>query len=215
SAQTVLEWFESDAAPWPGVALGFESGHARVWESPWRVAADVEPRHWYQLVLEQSADSLKLFLNGVLTHADGAPVPGAQHFPLGLGASRRGAVTSERLEGAVGAVRLYDEQLTAAQVRSAFLADSARFLPAAAGAPVNAVVLAADSATGSGPPVAPGTASPWRDLSGGGHDGQLEGFAAASDTSGWAGDATTGAPWRLELDGVDDDVRIAPGSIHA
>src|SRR5262249_33292303 len=140
-AQTALEWFESDAAPWPGAALGVESGHVRVWGSPWRIAANVEPRHWYQLVLEQSADSLELFVNGAIAHADGAPVPGAQHFALGLGASRRGGVTAERLEGAVGAVRLYDERLTAAQVRSAFLADSARFLTGVEPSPVSVVVL--------------------------------------------------------------------------
>jgi hypothetical protein len=213
--QTILEWFEADAAPWPGVALGLESGHLRVWGSPWRSAGDVEPLHWYHLVLEQSANSLELYVNGVLAHADDAPVPGAQHSTLDLGASRRGGVVAERMEGAVGAARLYDEMLSASQVRTTFLADSAKFLGTGATAPVTALVLAADSASGSGPPVVPGTASPWRDLSGGAHDGALEGFTAANDTSGWAGDATTGSPWRLELDGVDDDVRIAAGSVAA
>src|SRR5262249_42320090 len=120
---------------------------------------------------------------------------------------------AERFEGAIGVVRLYDEALSGAQVRAAFLADSARFLGSAPEVLADAVVLAADSADGSGPPVVPGVASPWVDVSGGGYHAELVGVPPASDTSGWAGSPAAGSPWRLELDGVNDLVRIAPGAV--
>src|SRR5262249_55138550 len=104
--QTVLEWFAADAAPWLGLALGIDAGHLRAWGSPWRAAADVEPQHWYHVVLEEAPDSLRLYVNGVEAHADGAPLAGAQHSALQLGASQRGGTLAERFEGAVGAVRL-------------------------------------------------------------------------------------------------------------
>ena len=212
-ALTALEWFAADAAPWLGLALGIENGHARVWGSPWRAGAAVEPEHWYHLVMEEASDSLRLYVNGVESFADAAPLPGAQHSPLRLGASRRGGALAERFEGAIGAVRLYDVALDRAQVRSAFLADSVRFLGVPPEVLEDAVVLSADAATGIGPPVVPGSATPWHDVSGSGHDAALEGVTAVSDTSGWAGAPTTGSPWRLEMDGVDDVVSIAAGSV--
>jgi glucose/arabinose dehydrogenase len=214
-AQTVLEWYAADTAPWPGLALGVESGSVRLWGSPWRAAAPVEPHRWYHLVMEQAADSTRLYVDGREAYADPAPLPGAQHSALLLGASGRGGSPADRFEGAIGAVRLYDEALGAASVRTAFLADSARFANAAPEAVAEALVLAADSATGSGPPAVPGVSSPWRDLAGGGDDADLIGFSTASDTSGWAGSPASGSPWRLELDGVDEVVRVAPGAIAA
>lgn len=214
-AQTVLEWFEQDASPWPGLALGVEAGHLRAWGSPWRAAAAVEPGRWYHVIVSQALDSLRVYVDGAVAYADGAPVPGAQRSLLRLGGSSRGGVASERFVGAIGVVRLYDDALGAAQARSAFLADSVRFIPAFADAPASVVVLSADSATGVGPAVSPGAGSPWRDLAGQGHDGTLEAFATVSDSSGWTGGSAGDAPTRLELDGVDDVVSLAPGSIPA
>jgi glucose/arabinose dehydrogenase len=214
-AQTVLEWFDHDSSPWPGLSLGVEAGQLRAWGSPWRPVAPVAPGQWYHVVVSEGLDSLRVFVDGAVAYADGAPVPGAQHSVLRLGASSRGGTVSERFAGAIGAVRLYDDALGQAQARTGFLADSVRFIPPLADAPVRAVVLAADSATGTGPAVTPGAGSPWRDLSGEGHDGVLEAFAAVSDSSGWTGSSASDAPLRLELDGVDDVVTLAPGSIPA
>jgi glucose/arabinose dehydrogenase len=213
--QTVLEWFDHDASPWPGLALGVEAGHLRAWGSPWRVVAPVEPQQWYHVVVSQGLDSLRVFVDGAAAYADGAPVPGAQHSELRLGASSRSGMVSERFAGAIGAVRLYDDALGLAQARTGFLADSARFIPALANAPASVVVLAADSATGTGPAASPGAASPWHDVSGEGHDGVLEDFATVSDSSGWTGVSASDAPPRLELDGVNDVVSLPPGSIPA
>lgn len=214
-AQTVLEWFDGDATPWPGLAIGVADGSLRAWGSPWRTASPVEPGHWYHVVVSEALDSLHVFVDGSIAYVDGAPVPGAQRSVLRLGGSSRAGAASERFVGAIGVVRLYDDVLTQQQARDGFLADSARFIPTFTNTLARVVALVADSATGTGPAIAPGAGSPWRDVSGDGNDGVLENFTTVSDSSGWAGGVAGDAPERLELDGIDDVVSLAPQSVPA
>lgn len=77
--------------------------------------------------------------------------------------------------------------------------------------PTKLIELRADTADGIGAPAVPGAASPWVDLADA-HDGTLNNFAGDT-SSGWQGDGTNAAPYRLQFDGTDDVVTIPAGSV--
>lgn len=69
-------------------------------------------------------------------------------------------------------------------------------------------------ADGLAPPVVPGAASPWVDLTAG-VDATLAGFAGPAPDSGWNGTGVVGDPYRLTFDGVDDVATVPEGAIPA
>src|SRR5207247_8404512 len=114
--------------------------------------------------------------------------------------------------GAMAQVAVWYGAMNDAEALAGFNADRALYLPAPAQPKAKIIALRADKADGTTHYPSPGATSPWVDLAGARTDAQLQNFDGTT-TSGWQGTGASGSPYRLQLDGVDDAVTIAAGSV--
>jgi hypothetical protein len=222
----ILEWVEQPVdATNPdqegrGMSIMVRDGMLQVYANPWIEAAPVSPDTWYHVAVTKDLDQIRVYLDGQRVYTGSNSHMGIQQSPIVVGCSTfrmfegysGSAIYGEPFRGAISRLAIWRGVLDDAAVLASFRTDSSSYLPSPP-APAATMIASfrADSASGSGPYSSPAAPSSWADLVGS-HPAALAGFDGSAG-SGWAGDGTSGSPYRLEFDGVDDHVTIPPASI--
>ena len=133
--QSLFEWVEQYAAPFPGMRLGVSGGNLRVDlnvdPGGWVDVATVAPGTWYHVVVAKELGQARVYVNGQLAHTSGSINLGDQVSEIVLGVSTEGGdgVYSDWFGGALGPVYVWEGALDDTEVLTEYGIDSATYHP--------------------------------------------------------------------------------------
>lgn len=115
----VLEWLEDYATPFDGMTLALEQGELRLYRDGWTTLTAIDPATWLHVIVAKGADAWSVWVDGALVASGSAPHLGAQSSELVLGAGTFAGAGqySNFFGGEIAELRVYDRQLSAANVQ--------------------------------------------------------------------------------------------------